>query len=106
MVACPVDSSSLWLLAQFLDASMMTSLAGTVPFLKFLSVYVDDIELAGKKQNMAPMWLYHTNDFRQNVIWVTQHSREDWVYSKTILRTPSQHQVAFCAFSEAIRLCQ
>ena len=28
----------------------------------FLSVYVDDIKIAGKKQNLDPMWKIHMND--------------------------------------------
>ena len=36
----------------------------------FLSVYVDDIKLAGKKQNIDPMWkLYST----KKSIWENQH---------------------------------
>ena len=35
----------------------------------FLSVYVDDITLAGKKQNIDPMWKYST----KKSIWENQH---------------------------------
>ena len=35
----------------------------------FLSVYVDDIKLAGKKQNIDPMWRYSI----EKLIWENQH---------------------------------
>ena len=35
----------------------------------FLSVYVDDIKLAGKKQNLDPMW----NLLNKKSIWENQH---------------------------------
>ena len=35
----------------------------------FLSVYVDDMKLAGKKQNLDPMWKYLT----KKSIWENQH---------------------------------
>ena len=36
----------------------------------FLSVYVDDIKLAGKKQNIDPMWKYYST---KKSIWENQH---------------------------------
>ena len=32
----------------------------------FLSVYVDDIKLAGKKQNLVPMWKVPNKEFEEN----------------------------------------
>ena len=35
----------------------------------FLSVYVDDIKLAGKKQNIHPIWKVQNKE----VVWENQH---------------------------------
>ena len=47
----------------------------------FLSVYVDDIKLAGKKQNLDPMWKYLT----KKSIWENQHL--SWImYTWAVLK--------------------
>ena len=40
----------------------------------FLSVYVDDIKLAGRKQNIDPMWKVHNKEVK--LIWENQHLSE------------------------------
>ena len=48
---------------------------------------------------------------RNMVMWETQQNNADYDYFKILtlqetLKTPSQHQEEFCAFSEAEHLCQ